>query len=213
MKKKTIIGVTGGLASGKSTVSGMFEALGAVKIDADAIAHRLLVEDAGIVKKIVGVFGEDVAPGGRIDRKRLAAKVFFDKAKRGKLARIMHPEIIRTIIKEAGKVKEGVVVIDAPLLIEAGMEKVADIVVVVTASRKTQVKRAIERGISKEQAEAIIRSQMPLSEKEKAADYIISSEESLESTKKGVDGIWKRNEIGKKEKTKTKKKTMKKKRA
>ena len=192
MAKKTIIGVTGGLATGKSTVTGMFVAKGAVRVDADAISHEILKNDAGIKKEVIATFGVGTEAGGGIARRELAAKVFFNADSLAKLVRIMHPAIIQRIKEEADKVKEGVVVVDAPLLIEAGMADFVDVVVVVTASHDTQLKRAIERGISKEEAEAIIRSQMPLFEKKRAADYIIDSDSDMETTKKGVESIWKR---------------------
>lgn len=192
MAKKLIIGVTGGLATGKSTVTNMFVAKGAVKIDADAIAHEILRTDDGVKKEVVATFGVGTGPGGEIDRRELARKVFFHKDNLAKLARIMHPAIIERIKEEVERVKEGVVVVDAPLLIEAGLADFVDVVVVVTASRETQLKRAIERGTSKEEAEAIIRGQMPLSEKKRAADYIIDSDSDMDTTKKGVESIWKR---------------------
>lgn len=192
MAKKTIIGVTGGLATGKSTVAGMFVAKGAVCVDADAISHEILKNDAGIKKEIIAAFDVGTEAGGGIARRELAAKVFFDTDSLAKLVRIMHPAIIKRIKEETDKVEEGVVVVDAPLLIEAGMADFVDIVVVVTAGHDTQLKRAIERGLSKEEAEAIIKSQMPLSEKKRAADYIIDSDSDVETTKKGVESIWKR---------------------
>jgi dephospho-CoA kinase len=192
MAKRTIIGVTGGLATGKSTVADMFVAKGAVKIDADAIAHELLLNDAGIIKTVIAAFGDDIVAAGKIDRRKLAARVFSDKDGLARLSRIMHPAIIRRMNETLLGIKEGTVVIDAPLLIEAGLTGMVDVVVVVTAARATQIKRATERGISKDEAEAIIASQMPLSEKEKLADHIIDSDKEIDTTKKGVDGIWKK---------------------
>lgn len=192
MEKKIIIGVTGGLATGKTTVTDMFVAKGAVKIDADAIAHRLLDEDGAIRNQIMLAFGSDMLSGASVDRRKLASEVFFDSEKLRTLCRIMHPAIISRMTEESNKVKEGVVVIDAPLLIEAGLAGFVDMIVVVTAGRGTQIKRATDRGISREEAERIIANQMPLAEKEKLADYIIDSDKDIAATKKGVDGIWKK---------------------
>lgn len=192
MAKRTIIGITGGLATGKSTVADMFVARGAVKIDADAIAHDVLEKDAGVIKSVIAAFGDDIVAAGKIDRRKLAARVFSDKDGLARLSNIMHPAIIRGMNETLSVIKEGTVVIDAPLLIEAGLTGMVDVVVLVTASRDTQIKRATERGISKDEAEAIIANQMPLSEKEKLADHIIDSDKEIDTTKKGVDGIWKK---------------------
>jgi len=192
MAKKIIIGVTGGLATGKTTVTDMFAAKGAVKIDADAIAHRLLEENGSIRNQIMLTFGSGMLSGSSVDRRKLASVVFFDKDKLQALCRIMHPAIIGRMTEELQKIKEGVAVMDAPLLMEAGLAELADIVVLVTAGRETQIKRATDRGISREEAERIIASQMPLSEKEKLADYIIDSDKDMATTKKGVDVIWKK---------------------
>ncbi len=180
------------MATGKTTVTDMFVAKGAVKIDADAIAHRLLDEDGSIRNQIMLAFGSDTLNGASVDRRKLASIAFFDKDKLQVLCRIMHPAIISRMMEESQKVKEGVVVIDAPLLVEAGLIELVDVVVLVTAGRETQMKRATGRGISREEAECIIANQMPLAEKEKLADYIIDSDKDIATTKKGVDGIWKK---------------------
>lgn len=179
------------MATGKSTVTDMFVAKGAAKIDADAIAHDVLENDAGVIGSVIAAFGEDISSAGKIDRRKLAAKVFSRKDGPARLSRITHPAIIRRINDKLADITEGAAVVDAPLLMEAGLTGIVDVVVVVTASRATQIKRATERGISREEAEAVIASQMPLSEKEKLADHVIDSDRGIDTTKKGVDAIWK----------------------
>ena len=128
--------------------------------------------------------------GGVIDRKKIAKEVFFDKDKLDALSGMLHPPIIQRIKEEIASQEEGVVVIDAPLLIEADVLDLVDIVVVVTADRQTQVKRAISRGFSEKEALNIIEKQMPLAEKEKFADFIIDNTGDIKITKEGVGRIW-----------------------
>ena len=189
-KRGTIIGVTGGLATGKTTVTDLFVERGAVRIDADAIAHDVLENDSEVKKKVIGLFGDAVTPGGSVDRRKLARIVFFDKEKLGKLCKITHPAIIKRIADRVQAAGDRVVVIDAPLLIESALNEEVDIVVVVTADLKTQIKRAVERGIGAEEAKNIIDNQMPLSRKEELADYIIDNDGNFEKIKEGVDRIW-----------------------
>ncbi len=189
---KKLIGVTGGLATGKTTVSDMFVAKGAEKIDADEISHRLLEEDENIQFKVVDIFGKKILSQGKIDRRKLGEEVFHDKLKLSTLCRIMHPTIIFRIKERAERSKMEKVVIDAPLLIEAGLNEYVDVVVVVTADVDTQVKRATCRGIPKGEARRIIDCQMALTEKARFADYIIdnSDDKDLNEIKKGVNKIW-----------------------
>jgi dephospho-CoA kinase len=187
---KKIIGVTGGLATGKTTVAEMLAAKGAELVDADRIAHELLGSDEDVQFKVVNIFGKGILEGNRIDRKKLAHVVFEDKSKLGALCQIMHPTIIFRIKELVARSTKDVVVIDAPLLIEAGLDEFVDVVVVVTAERDTQIKRATDRGISGEEAEKIMDCQMALSEKVKFADYIIENNAKLKDIKEGVDKIW-----------------------
>jgi len=192
MAKRRIIGITGGLATGKTTVADMFVAKGAVKIDADEIAHRILEEDAEIKCQVIDFFGEKVLADSRISRRKLAGEVFFDKPKLDKLCQIMHPAIIRDIKEEVERYPDKTIVIDAPLLVEAGLHEYVDIVIVVITDGETQIQRAIKRGISEKEAASIISNQLPFSEKIKFADYIMKGNESLDTIKKGVDEIWKK---------------------
>ena len=188
--KKKIIGVTGGLATGKTTVADMFVDKGAFKIDADKIVHKLLVEDKDIKGRIIDAFGKDILADDEIDRRKLAKVVFFDRKELDKLCAILHPEVIRNIKEETEGAQQEVIVIDAPLLIETKLHDFVDIVVVVTASYENQIKRARERGISEQVAKNVIANQLPLTEKVELADYIIDNDGDPNKTKEGVDKIW-----------------------
>ncbi|MEA3489104.1 MAG: dephospho-CoA kinase [Candidatus Omnitrophota bacterium] len=187
---KKLIGITGGLASGKTTVADMFVVLGAVKIDADEIAHRLLEEDNEVRRKVGGLFGDDILTSGSIDRRKLAEKVFSAREKLDQLCRIIHPVIIQRIKDRIRDLGDSVIVIDAPLLIEAGLNDYVDVVIVVTARVNIQIERAKDRGISEEEARNVLDNQMPLWEKTKFADYIIENDTDLQTIKEGVKKIW-----------------------
>ncbi len=190
MKKGKIIGITGALGTGKTTVAAMFEKKGAVRIDADKIAHELLAEDGDTREQIIAVFGESILTGSAIDRRKLAEKVFLNKDKLGKLSDIMHPAIIKKIKDDAQSAGDKIVVIDAPLLMETGLDKFVDTVVVVTADKKTQLERVASRGMSREEAEIIIEKQMSLEEKVRLADFVIDNNGSTDKTKEGVEEVW-----------------------
>ena len=188
--KKKIIGITGSLATGKTLATDIFVSLGAERIDADRIAHSLLEEDEEVKAELIKAFGEGILSGGEIDRKKLRETVFLDKEKLKKLSEVTHPVIIERIKKEVASSPKEVVVIDAPLLIEAGLHDYVDIVVVISSSEETQIKRALERGLTEEEARRIIKNQMPLEEKKKFADYVIDNDEEKEKVKEGVKKIW-----------------------
>jgi dephospho-CoA kinase len=187
---RKVIGVTGGFCTGKTTVADLFVEKGASKIDADDIAHQLLADDKRIQQRVVELLGEEVLTGGTIDRKKIAKEVFIDKDKLDAFSRILHPPIIERIKEKIVHYGKSVIVIDAPLLIEANVLDLVDIVIVVTAERQTQVERAISRGFSEKEALSIIEKQMPVSEKEKFADFVIDNNSDITITKEGVDKIW-----------------------
>ena len=190
MKDKRIIGVTGGLATGKTTVTDMFVAKGAARIDADEMAHEMLVKNGDLRDKVIGEFGEGILSGGDIDRRKLGHMVFSDRDKLNKLCSIMHPPMIDCIKRQCESLNEKVVILDAPLLIESGLHEYVDVVVVVTAPYEAQIERAIGRGISRCEAANIIKCQMPLSEKVEIADYVIDNGREIEKIKQGVEEIW-----------------------
>jgi len=186
------LGLTGGIASGKNTVAKMFSELGAYTIDADEISREVMSCGHKTYDKIVENFGRDILKeNNEIDRKALKKIVFDDDEKRRLLESIVHPAILTEEKRRVGEIKgrddKAIIVTHAALIIEKGTFERFDGVIVVYAERQQQIKRLMERdSISKEYAEKIISSQMPLDEKIKYADFIIDNTGTLEDTKKDV---------------------------
>ena len=197
----TIVGITGGIACGKTTVSEMLTEKGAIPINADEIGHQLLKADSPVIDELTDAFGQDILEtSGDVSRKRLGAIVFKDKAARERLNSILHPLIIqRSRAQARQRVAEDptcVVLLDAPLLIEAGAYDTVDLIVVVTASPETQLRRTLERSVAQgrplteTEAQARIDSQMPVTEKVKYADVVIENEGTLEDLHREVEVLW-----------------------
>ena len=196
MKRFLLVGLTGGIATGKSTVSAMFAHLGAKIVDADLLAREVVMPGQPAHAEIVKEFGPDVfQEDGALDRKRLGAIVFADAAKRKRLEAITHPAIhvrqqrILSVYDE--EAFEGIVIWDAALLIESSGAKRMDRVVVVVADPDTELRRLMARdGFSEEEARRRIASQMPLSEKVKVADYVIDNSGSRAETERRVREVF-----------------------
>lgn len=193
-----IVGLTGGIASGKSLVSEELKRLGARVIDADMISREVMMPGTPAYRDIKDAFGPEVIKGdGEIDRKRLGSIVFSDPAKLDRLNAITHPRI-RERIKErvAGITREGIdhlIVIDAALLIEGGLYKEMSKVIVVYADEERQAQRLRRReGLSPVEAEKRIRAQMPLKEKLKYADYVIDNNGPAEETLKKAGELYRK---------------------
>ncbi len=175
------VGLTGGVASGKSTVSALLAELGAVVIDADVLAREVVEPGEPALAEIAAAFGPGVlGPDGRLDRKALGAIVFTDPDRRRKLEAMTHPRIRerfqRQINALAAENFRGLVFFDAPVMIESGTYRNMDRLVVVITDEPTQIARLMARdGIDREEALRKIRSQMPLAEKAKLADYVIDN--------------------------------------
>ena len=190
-----VIGLTGGIASGKSSVARFFQAKGAVVIDADQLAREAVEPGSRGLSEVVAAFGEGVlAADGTLDRKRLGELVFADSARRRQLEGILHPEIRRLAeerIARAAGTGPGVVFYMAPLLIEAGATDRVDEVWVVTVHPEVQMQRLLLRdGISRDEAQRIIDSQMPLTEKEKHGRLVIDNSGTPEETDRRLAEIW-----------------------
>ncbi|MGB9780595.1 dephospho-CoA kinase [Caldanaerobacter sp.] len=193
-----VVGLTGGIGSGKSTVSRILSGLGAKIIDADLVSREIMSKGQEAYNEIVDYFGEGILDErGEIDRKKLGLIVFGNEQKLKKLNEITHPKIIEKIkamIVEAKK--EGnyrLIVVDAALLIETGLYQMMDEIWMVVVDIETQIKRIMARdGFSYEEALKRIRSQMPLEEKIKYADFIINNSKTLEKTEEQVKLLWSR---------------------
>jgi dephospho-CoA kinase len=189
-------GLTGGVASGKSTVARMLEALGARIIDADRVGHELLRSPHPAYQEIVRRFGREILDlAGEIDRKRLAAVVFADPAELRKLDATLHPRIIARVEELAEQYRcedaRRVVVVDAALIFEAGIGKRFAKVLVVWCRPEQQVERLMAKaGLSREEAEGRIATQMPVAEKRRRADFEIDCSGSLENTRAQVEALY-----------------------
>jgi len=184
-----VVGLTGGVASGKSTVSKVLKEEGAYLIDADQIARELVQLHTPAWHELIKAFGKKILQkDGSIDRKRLAAIVFSDRKERNRLNQLLHPRIQEEIEGRLTRIRQtdpgAVVVVDAALLVETGQYRQMDQVVVVRALEGQQIERLEKRdGMSRSEARRIVASQMTLKEKLKRADRVISNEGPIEQTR------------------------------
>ncbi len=187
-----IIGLTGGIGSGKSTIAQFFKELGAVIIDADQIAHELYEKDPTITQTLIKKFGREILhfSHNKIDRKKLGEVVFADSEKRKELEVIIHPLIrlqIEKEIEEAKKNNPPLIIVNAALLVETGFYKLYDGLIVVQATAEQQIERVKKRDqLSEREIEQRLTSQLPLSEKIKLANWVIKNSGDLKETKKQV---------------------------
>jgi dephospho-CoA kinase len=190
-----LVGLTGGIATGKSTVSAMFRGLGCVVIDADVLAREVVEPGERAYEQIVAYFGgEVVSPDGTLDRKALAQRVFAAPDERKRLEAITHPQIRDRFAEHLGELAardyDGIVIFDAPVMIESGNYRSMDRLVVVTADDAAQVNRQMSRDASTEEAaRQRIGSQLPLADKVKLADYVIDNGGSLAETEEQVRAV------------------------
>jgi dephospho-CoA kinase len=190
------IGLTGGIACGKSTVAAMLVRRGANLIDADQIAREVVLPGTPTLARVVERFGQAILlPDGTLNRKRLGEIVFGNPSARKDLESILHPSI-RAVMKERKERFEReqpdkLVVLDIPLLYESGLESLVDAVMVVYVPRNVQIERLIRRdGLTEKQAEERLQAQMPIEEKRKRADIVINNGGTLEETERQVDEFW-----------------------
>lgn len=196
--KKIVIGVTGIFGSGKSTVSGMLKSYGLKIIDADKIARRYLLPGTNTYKKILDYFGKSILKeDNKIDRQKLGKLVFANQKLLKKLNSIVHPKIIADIREGIKKSKEKIVVLDAPLLLESGLRKVVDDLVVVIIKKDELMRRLAKRTLLK-RSEILkrIKSQIPQKVKSRFANFIIDNSGTVNETKRQVKIVMKKIEEG-----------------
>ncbi|MCY7734317.1 dephospho-CoA kinase [Bacillus safensis] len=189
-----VIGLTGGIASGKSTVSQMIKEQGIRVVDADVIAKEAVAKGTPALQQIVQTFGEDVLlPNGELNRQQLGAIIFSDEEKRKQLNAIVHPEVRKEMLKqrdEGVSQQETFVVLDIPLLFESQLESLVDRIIVVYTTPELQLSRLMNRNdLSEEEALNRIHSQQSLEEKCKKADSVIENTQDLAFIRKQLQNI------------------------
>lgn len=187
-----LIGLTGGIASGKSTVADLLQDLGAEVIDADQVAREVVLPGTAGLEAVVAEFGKSILDeNGQLSRAKLAGIVFADPRKREKLESIIHPIIQKRTQELISKSNKDVVVYAVPLLVEAKVSYPFDFVVTVEAGVKTQLDRLLRtRGMSESEARARIAAQTSESERVQRADFRLDSSGSLEDLKLQVEVLW-----------------------
>jgi dephospho-CoA kinase len=189
------VGLTGSIASGKSHASSVFAELGAYIIDADLIAHQLCVPGTPTFAKVVEAFGNGVlAPDGTIDRKILGEIIFHNTEKRHLLNSLVHPEVRAEVMRRMFELEkqgfQGIVIVDAALIVESGFHKMQDRLIVVVCEPALQLTRVMNRcGISAEEARVRIAAQLPAEEKVKLADYVIDTSGTYSNTREQIERI------------------------
>ncbi len=189
-----IIGMLGGIGSGKSAVAAMFEKLGAFLIDADLLAHAALLEPE-IMGKVRETWGDEVMTENAVDRRKLASRAFSSREEIDRLNAIIHPRVIERIrqsveaTQKAGRSKA--VVLDAALLLEAGLGDMCDVLVYVDAETDARVERALAgRGLSGDDVRQREKFQIPLDRKREKADHVVDNNKSETLTFQQVSTIW-----------------------
>jgi len=189
-----IIGLTGGVGSGKSTVAEMLRELGATVIDADQAAHEAYAPGTRGFEAVVAEFGPEFVRDGAIDRQKLGALVFNDEAARLRLNAIVHPlvrEWMAARTAEAFERGDEIVIQDVPLLFENGLEGLFSSVLLVYAPQDIQLERLVQgRRVPKERARAMIAAQMPIDEKRRRSHHIVDNSGTVEQTRKQVEEVW-----------------------
>ena len=194
-----LVGITGGIATGKSQVTGLFALLGATTFSADEAARAVLEPHGLVIQEIVRAFGPDMlCPDGQLDRSRLAGVVFSDPQARDTLNRILHPPIRRLLRDQIEAAQydlppRSVIAVEIPLLFENNLVHWFERIVVVTASEATQLERLrLRNGLNADEARRRLAVQWPLADKIVRADDVITNEGTLEELKQAVEALWKR---------------------
>ncbi len=190
------VGLTGGIATGKSTVVRMLVGRGARVIDHDALVHTLQEPGQPVWERIVEVFGRGILDAGeRIDRKKLGALVFDDEQRRKALENIVHPAVLEEAQRERDRISredgKAIVLSDIPLLLEVGMQGLFDLILLVYSSPEVQITRVMKRNqMTRDEAVARLKAQMSIDEKLKYADLVVRNDGTMRDLEKRVDKVW-----------------------
>ncbi|MCR2804296.1 dephospho-CoA kinase [Paenibacillus soyae] len=197
-----IIGLTGGIASGKSTVGGMLAGLGAKLVDADAVAREVVLPGEPALEAIASLFGQAVLhPDGTLDRTALGSIVFQDREALAKLEAITHPAIRKRMWDRIHTYEEeepnGLIIGDVPLLYETGQDKLYEGVLVVYVPAAVQVERLMQRNkMNEDEARRRVSLQMDIEEKRRRAEWVIDNSGTLEETRRQVHDFWQSRQVG-----------------
>ena len=187
------VGLTGGIAGGKSTIREMFAKLGAITIDADKLVAELYRPGAAGHDALVRTYGREIVrPDGEIDRERLAAIAFRSPEDSQKLNHLIHPLVLDEADRRIANITEGIVIVEATLLIEAGAEARYDKLVVVDVDPETQIARGVARGMSREELTRRIANQLPREERLRHADYVIDNNGDLAAAERRTREVYRR---------------------
>lgn len=189
------VGITGGIGSGKTTVCKIFEELGATVLYADDIAKKLMEEDEKLKKEIEKLFGPNAYIEGKLNRKFISDVIFSDKEKRKALESVVHPVVVKEIIKKFKEISKGksedFVIVEAALIFESGFDKELDYVVVVDADEELKVKRIMERdNCTREEVIKRMKAQMSQSKKRSLADIVIQNDGDIETLRERVKFLY-----------------------
>ena len=190
------VGLTGGIATGKSTVVRMLVKRGARVIDHDGLVHTLQEPGQPVWKRIVETFGRDILDADeRIDRKKLGALVFDNEGRRKVLEGIVHPAVLEEAQRQRDRIgkedEQAIVLSDIPLLLEVGMQECFDLILLVYAPPEVQIQRVMKRNkMTREEAQARLKAQMPIDEKPKFADLVIRNDGTMRELEKRADEVW-----------------------
>lgn len=191
-RRPIVVGLTGNIGTGKSTVAAMLADLGAHVIDADKVAHEVMRPGTRVHARVAQVFGPGVlTTEGEIDRRRLAAIVFSDSAALARLEAIVHPATLEAIERQISATSAGVVIIEAIKLIESGLTSACDAIWVTTCTPEQQIRRIVgARGLTRAEARQRMEAQPPQEEKVALADVVIDNAGSLAKTRAQVEAAW-----------------------
>jgi dephospho-CoA kinase len=190
------VGLTGGIATGKSTVVRMLVKRGARVIDHDGLVHTLQEPGQPVWKRIVKTFGRDILDADeRIDRKKLGSLVFDNEQRRKVLEGIVHPAVLEEARRQRDQIgkedEQAIVLSDIPLLLEVGMQECFDLILLVYAPPEVQIRRVMKRNnLSREEALSRLKSQMPIDEKPKFADLVIRNDGTMRELEKRAEEVW-----------------------
>ena len=186
-----IVGLTGGIGAGKSTVANMFAQLGALTIDADQLARQAIEKGSTGFNEVISTFGEEVLSEGEIDRQKLGTIVFKDKSKRKELESIIHPRVQEALAQKIKSLSPGdILIYEIPLLFETGAADKFDYIITVESDIENRLDRLFERGLEEDEAQRRIAAQASQSERESVADYVVVNDGERAELFADVARVW-----------------------